>query len=56
MGRFNVACEDVRAVVPLVLRHRIIRSFHADADGKSADDIIAKVLEVVPEAAKLERA
>jgi MoxR-like ATPase len=54
-GRFNVACEDVRAVLPLVLRHRIIRSFHADADGQSADDIIAKVLEVVIEDAKLER-
>jgi len=56
MGRFNVACEDVRAVVPLVLRHRIIRSFHADADGQSAADIIAKVLEVVAEDGMLERA
>ena len=46
-GRFNVSCDDVAAVAPLVLRHRIIRSFHADAEGKSADDIIAKVLEEV---------
>ena len=47
-GRYNVSCEDVVAVAPLVLRHRIIRSFHADADGQSADDIVAKVLEEVP--------
>ena len=43
-GRFNVACEDVRALAPLVLRHRIIRSFQADAEGKSTDEIIAKLL------------
>src|SRR5215213_8594800 len=30
-GRFNVACEDVAAVAPLVLRHRLIRSFQAEA-------------------------
>lgn len=47
-GRYNVACEDVVAVAPLVLRHRIIRSFHADAEGLSADDIIAKILAEVP--------
>jgi MoxR-like ATPase len=47
-GRFNVACEDVAAVAPLVLRHRIIRSFHADADGQSTDDIIGRILREVP--------
>jgi MoxR-like ATPase len=47
-GRFNVACDDVAAVAPLVLRHRIIRSFHADAEGKSSDDIVAEVLRQVP--------
>ncbi len=47
-GRFNVAREDVAAVAPLVLRHRIIRSFHADAEGKSADEIIAQILAEVP--------
>jgi MoxR-like ATPase len=48
-GRFNVACEDVRAIAPMVLRHRIIRSFHADAEGKSADDIIQHLLAVIPQ-------
>jgi len=47
-GRFNVACEDVAALALLVLRHRLIRTFHADAEGKTTDDIIAKLLEDVP--------
>jgi MoxR-like ATPase len=47
-GRFNVACEDVAALAPLVLRHRLIRTFQADAEGKTTDDIIARLLEDVP--------
>jgi MoxR-like ATPase len=47
-GRFHVACEDVAAVAPLVLRHRIIRSFHADADGQSTDDIVTHILNQIP--------
>ena len=43
-GRFNVACEDVIALAPLVLRHRMIRSFQADAEGKLTDEIIAKLI------------
>jgi MoxR-like ATPase len=43
-GRFNVACEDIAALVPLILRHRILRSFHADADGKSTAAILEKIL------------
>jgi MoxR-like ATPase len=43
-GRFNVACEDIRALAPLVLRHRLIRSFNADADNKSSDQIIAQLI------------
>jgi MoxR-like ATPase len=49
-GRFNVACEDVAALAPLVLRHRLIRSFQADAEGQSTDAIVAKLLEDVPRA------
>jgi MoxR-like ATPase len=47
-ARFNVSCDDIAALAPLVLRHRIIRSFQADAEGKSTDDIIARLLEEVP--------
>jgi MoxR-like ATPase len=47
-GRFNVACEDVAALAPLVLRHRLIRTFQADAEGKTTDEIITKLLADVP--------
>jgi MoxR-like ATPase len=47
-GRFNVACDDVAALAPLVLRHRIIRSFQADAEGQTTDDIIRRLLQDVP--------
>ncbi len=46
-GRFNVSCEDVAALAPNVLRHRLIRNFQADADGVSAPDLIAGLLERV---------
>jgi MoxR-like ATPase len=47
-GRFNVACEDVAAIAPLVLRHRLIRTFQADAEGKTTGEIIARLVEDVP--------
>ncbi len=47
-GRFNVACEDVAALAPFVLRHRLIRTFQADAEGKTTDEIITKLLADVP--------
>jgi MoxR-like ATPase len=48
-GRFNVSRQDVAALAPLVLRHRLIRTFQADAEGKSTDDIIAQLLADVPD-------
>src|SRR5437667_1993003 len=48
-GRFHVACEDVAALAPLVLRHRLIRTFQADAEGKTTDEIIAQLLNDVPQ-------
>jgi|SRR5579884_16227 MoxR-like ATPase len=44
-GRFNVALEDLRAVAPAALRHRVLLNFEADAEGISADRIIAEVIE-----------
>jgi MoxR-like ATPase len=43
-GRFNVAREDVTALAPAILRHRIVRSFQAEAEGQQADDVVAAVL------------
>ena len=43
-GRMNVAFEDVDAVMYSVLRHRLITSFDAVADGVSEDMIIKQLL------------
>ncbi|MBS1523746.1 MAG: MoxR family ATPase [Bacteroidetes bacterium] len=43
-GKYSPDIEDVKAVAKPVLRHRIIRSYHAEAEGLTADDIIAKLL------------
>ena len=47
-GRDFVTPEDIHAVVHDVLRHRVILSFEAQAEGFSSDDIIDKLLNVVP--------
>ncbi|MBI4540616.1 MAG: MoxR family ATPase [Gemmatimonadetes bacterium] len=43
-GRALPTFEDVRAVAPLVLRHRLVLNFEAEADGRDADDIIEELL------------
>ena len=43
-GRFNVAREDIAASAKLVLRHRIITNYRAEADGKTVDDLIDGLL------------
>src|SRR5687768_17137581 len=47
-GRVHVTTEDVKAVAYPVLRHRIMTTFHADADGITPDDIIKKLIDAVP--------
>jgi MoxR-like ATPase len=48
-GRYTPACEDVRTVAKPVLRHRIVTSFNAEADGVGTLDIIEKLLQDVKE-------
>jgi MoxR-like ATPase len=48
-GRYNVAIEDIRALAPAVMRHRLITNFHAAAEGVTPDDIIVRLLKDVPE-------
>ena len=50
-GRVNVSCDDVRKLVLPVLRHRILCSFAAEAEGVTTDDIIRRLLQEVPERA-----
>jgi len=48
-GRPNVSFEDIRIMVPPSLRHRLILNLEADAEGISAEKILAEVLAQVPE-------
>jgi len=48
-GRFNVSCEDIRAVALPVLRHRIFTNFNADAEGIDGDHIVRRLIEEVNE-------
>jgi MoxR-like ATPase len=47
-GRYAAAVEDVRALAPAVLQHRILTNFTAEAEGVSARDIVARLLEALP--------
>ncbi len=46
-GRISPSIEDVKAVSKLVLRHRIIPNFNAEADGVSAEAILDDLVEQV---------
>ena len=48
MGRYCVSYEDVQALAAPVLRHRILLNFHAESDKQTQDDILRRLLEVVP--------
>ncbi len=48
-GEYNVTCAHVRAVAPLVLRHRVMTNFHAEAEGVAPDKIVRMLLEHVSE-------
>ncbi|HKB42565.1 MAG TPA: MoxR family ATPase [Gemmataceae bacterium] len=56
-GRFSVAIDDVKKAAIPVLRHRLAANFQAQAEGKTSDDIVAKLLTVIeePEVGKYER-
>jgi len=46
-GRFNVAKEDIQRGAKLVLRHRLITNFRAEADQQTTDTIIDRLLQTV---------
>ncbi|MBI3464606.1 MAG: MoxR family ATPase, partial [Planctomycetes bacterium] len=47
-GRYYASTEDVRAIAAPVLRHRIITNFNAEAEGVKPDEIIRRLVDVVP--------
>jgi MoxR-like ATPase len=47
-GRAYVTPQDVKTIAPLVLRHRIIPTYEAEADDISTDQIISRIFDSVP--------
>lgn len=47
-GRDFVTPEDIQDIAPDVLRHRLILSFEAEADGVTGDQVIQQILERIP--------
>ncbi len=46
-GRNYVTPHDVKSLAPDVMRHRVVISYEAEAEGKTSDDIIRTVLDTV---------
>ena len=47
-GRTYLSPYDIKTIAPDVLRHRVSLSYEAEAQGKTADDVIDMILETVP--------
>ncbi len=43
-GRAYVVPQDVKTLAPDVLRHRLLLSYEAEAEGMTSDDVIRKIL------------
>jgi MoxR-like ATPase len=48
-GRYNVSCDDIRAMAQPVLRHRILLNFQAESEKVDSDQVIKKLVDAVPE-------
>jgi len=48
-GRYNVAFDDIRAVARPALRHRFFLNFEGEAEGLTAEDLLAEIAASVPE-------
>jgi MoxR-like ATPase len=46
-GRNYVVPDDVRALAPDVLRHRVVLTFEAEAENVSSDNVVTRLLEAV---------
>jgi len=47
-GRFNVSCDDIQKLAAPIMRHRILKNFHAESDGVTSDEIVRRLIEAVP--------
>ena len=51
-GRFHVTRDDIEVLAYPVLRHRIVPTFNAEAEGVSVDDLITRLLKEIPAKSK----
>jgi MoxR-like ATPase len=47
-GRTFVTPDDVKAIAPDVLRHRVLRTYEAEAEEVTSDEIVARILQAIP--------
>lgn len=47
-GRYNVSVEDIQKLAYPVFRHRILTNFHAESEGIKPEDIIRRLIDIVP--------
>lgn len=47
-GRDFVSPDDIHAVIHEVLRHRVLLSYEAEADGVTVDELVNRLLDLVP--------
>ena len=47
-GRLTVSFEDIRALALPVMRHRVLTNFHAESEGRTADELVGMLLDAVP--------
>ncbi|MCG6891368.1 MAG: MoxR family ATPase [Gammaproteobacteria bacterium] len=47
-GRYHVDFDDIAQLAKPVLRHRVLRNFHAEAEKISSDELIERLLDAVP--------
>ena len=47
-GRDFVSPDDVKAMAPDVLRHRVLLTYEAEAENVTSDQVVARVLDAVP--------
>ena len=43
-GKYSPDIEDVKAIAPAILRHRVVKNFKAEAEGISVENIIADLI------------
>ena len=47
-GRNYVTPNDIKQLAPDILRHRVLLSYEADAEGKTSEDVVRELLEKLP--------